>query len=160
MLSKYKREEEKKMIKVLFICHGNICRSPMAEFVLKDIVKKKGLEDRFLIESAATSSEELGNPVYPPVRRLLARLGIDSQGKTARRIRESDYDNFDYLIGMDSANIRNMKAFFKKEDKIYKLLEFADIHRDVADPWYTDDFDSTYRDVVVGCNAFLSYLGF
>lgn len=152
------------MIKVLFICHGNICRSPMAEFILKDMVNNLGLSDQFEIASAATSAEEIwngvGNPVYPPARAELAKHGISCEGKRAVQMKASDYDKYDYLIGMDSMNIRNMERItgHKKGDKIYKLLEFAGLEEDCRDPWYTSRFDETYRDVVTGCTAFLECL--
>lgn len=151
-------------IRVLFICHGNICRSPMAEFVLKDMVAGAGLSDRFYIASAATSTEEIwngvGNPVYPPAREELARHGIGCEGKRAVQLTRDDYDKYDYLIGMDSANIRNMHRMLggDPEGKVYKLLSFAGVERDISDPWYTGNFDETYRDVSLGCNAFLEYL--
>ena len=150
------------MTKILFICHGNICRSPMAEFVMKDIVKKTGLESEFYIESAATSTEELGNPVYRPARQLLNSHGIFCDEKRARQITKKDYDNFDMLIGMDEANIRNMHRAFggDPDNKIYKLLAFAGSDRDVADPWYTRDFEKTWRDVNAGCSALLEYIKF
>lgn len=148
------------MTKILFICHGNICRSPMAEFIMKDIVKKKGIEDDFYIRSAATSTEELGNPVYRPARELLERHGISCDDKRARRIVKSDYEDFDMLIGMDEANIRNMHYAFggDPEGKIYKLLTFAGEDRDVADPWYTRDFEKTWSDVKEGCEALLDHI--
>lgn len=151
------------MIKVLFICHGNICRSPMAEFVLKDMVAKKGLSSQFVIASAATSTEEIwngmGNPVYPPAREELARHGISCGGKRAVQLKKSDYDDYDYLIGMDSANIRNMERMTgHKGGKIRKLLEFAGSSRDVADPWYTGNFEATYQDVAAGCRSFLQFV--
>lgn len=148
------------MIKILFICHGNICRSPMAEFLLKDIVRKKGLEDSFWIASAATSTEEIGNPVHYGTRTKLAQYGIRTDGKHAVQLKPSDYDKYDYLIGMDSANIRNMHRILKgdPEGKIYKLLSFAGIDRDVADPWYTGDFDATFSDIMTGLSAFLKGL--
>lgn len=148
------------MIKVMFVCLGNICRSPMAEFVFKDLVKKKGLEDEFYIQSAATSSEEVGNYVHPGTRNLLKRLSISTDGKYAVQLSKSDYDNYDYFIGMESYNIRNMKRILgdDKENKIYRFLDFSDNPRDIADPWYTGDFESTYKDVLEGCNAFLNYL--
>lgn len=148
------------MIKILFICHGNICRSPMAEFVMKDLVRKAGLEDRFEIASAATSTEELGNPVYPPARRELQKHGISCGGKTARQITGQDYLRYDYLIAMDQNNLRNMRPFFgtDPEGKISLLLDHAGIHRDVADPWYTGDFTATWNDVQAGCQALLEKL--
>ena len=148
------------MIKILFVCHGNICRSPMAEFIFKDMVRKRGLSHRFEIASRATSTEEIGNPVYPPARRELAKRGLGCEGKYAVQMRRSDYDKYDYLIGMDSANIRNMHriAGGDPEGKIYKLLSFTSRGGDVADPWYTDRFEISYRDITEGCTAFLDYL--
>ena len=148
------------MIKVLFVCHGNICRSPMAEFLFRDFVEKKGEGDKFYIESAATSSEELGNPVYPPAKRVLNRCGIDCSKKFARRLTLSDYDKFDYIIGMDEMNVRNMYRLFgeDKDGKISKLLDFTDAKRDVADPWWTGDFEATYNDVINGINGFYKNL--
>ena len=145
------------MTRILFVCHGNICRSPMAEFVMKDLVKKAGLENRFHIESAATSTEELGNPVYPPARRKLAEHGISCAGKTARRLTGSDYDKFDLLIGMDRANLRNMQRICGGDPggKLRLLMDYTDRPGDVVDPWYTDDFESTWRDVLAGCRALL-----
>lgn len=148
------------MTKILFICHGNICRSPMAEFIMKDIVAKNSLENEFHIESAATSREELGNGVYPPVKRILAARGIDCSGKTARQVTTADYDNFDYLVCMDQNNLRNLSRIIGEDtlDKVFLLLSFAGINRDVADPWYTGDFATTERDVLLGCNALLEYI--
>ena len=145
------------MIKILFVCHGNICRSPMAEFVMKDLVQQAGLESRFHIESAATSTEELGNPVYPPARRKLAEHGIDCAGKTARRLTNADYDKFDLLIGMDRANLRNMQRICGGDPggKLHLLMKFSDRPGDVADPWYTGDFETTWRDVLAGCRGLL-----
>ena len=145
------------MIKILFVCHGNICRSPMAEFVMKKLVKDARLSDKFEIESAATSTEEIGNPVYPPAKRKLAEHGIGCAGKTARQINVGDYKKFDLLIGMDSANIRNMTRICggDPENKIKLLLNYAGLNRDVADPWYTGDFDATWNDVLKGCSALL-----
>jgi len=148
------------MIKILFICHGNICRSPMAEFLLKDMVKKQGLSDQFYIASAATSTEEIGNPVHHGTRRKLSEFGISTKGKYAIQMTKKDYDQYDYLIGMDDWNIRNIMRIIKRdpEHKVYKLLEFANSSRDIADPWYTGNFDITYDDIVEGCEAFLAYL--
>lgn len=146
------------MTRILFVCHGNICRSPMAEFIMKDLVKKAGREKEFYIESAATSTEEIGNSVYPPARRKLAEHGISCTGKTARQIRKSDYDNFDLLIGMDEWNILNMNRMLggDPEHKIFKLRDFTSRPGDVADPWYTDDFNSTWQDCLEGCTALLN----
>lgn len=143
--------------RILFVCHGNICRSPMAEFVMKDLVKKAGLEDKFLIESAATSTEEIGNSVYPPARQKLAEHGISCKGKTARQMNSSDYNRYDLLIGMDSWNIRNMNRICggDPEGKIHMLMDYTNRPGEVADPWYTDDFEATWRDVLEGCQALL-----
>lgn len=181
------------MTRVLFVCHGNICRSPMAEFIMKDLVRKAGLESRSHIESAATSTEEIGNPVYPPARRELAKHGIDCTGKTARQLRRADYDRFDLLIGMDRANLRNMYRICggDRDGKLHLLMEYAakkgpqgelggtgnvgiggagehplQAERDgsglccgeVADPWYTGDFEATWRDVLAGCQGLLDIL--
>ena len=148
------------MKKILFVCHGNICRSPMAEFVMKDLVQKAGLADHFYIESAATSTEEIGNEVYPPAKRKLAEHGISCKGKTARQMTRSDYQRFDLLIGMDDWNIRNMTriAGGDPEGKIHKLLDYTARKGDVADPWYTGDFDATWRDVTEGCGELLKSL--
>ena len=148
------------MTNILFICHGNICRSPMAEFVMKDLVKKAGLENRFHIESATTSTEEIGNPVYPPAQRKLAEHGIDCTGKTARQLRNSDYDRFDLLIGMDRANLRNMHRICGGDPggKLHLLMDYTDHPGDVADPWYTGDFEATWQDVLAGCRSLLAKL--
>ena len=186
------------MIRILFVCHGNICRSPMAEFVMKDLVKKAGLESQFHIESAATSTEEIGNPVYPPARHKLAEHGIDCAGKTARQLKNRDYDQYDLLIGMDKANLRNMYRICggDYDGKIHLLLEYAGRPKkgtqrkpseagyvgrgearerskfspqaeteesglcfdEVADPWYTDDFEATWQDVLAGCLGLLDFL--
>ncbi|MBO4870939.1 MAG: low molecular weight phosphotyrosine protein phosphatase [Muribaculaceae bacterium] len=143
------------MIRILFVCHGNICRSPMAEFVMKDVVEKAGVAHCFHIESAATSTEEIGNPVYPPARRKLAEHGLECAGKTARQMTRADYEHYDLLIGMDGANLRNMRriAGGDPEEKIHLLLDYTARPGDVADPWYTGDFDATWRDVEEGCKA-------
>ena len=148
------------MTRILFICHGNICRSPMAEFVMKDLVKKAGLEGQFHIESAATSTGEIGNPVYPPVKRKLAEHGIDCTGKTARQLKNSDYDQYDLLIGMDRANLRNMHRICGGDfaGKLRLLMDYTDHPGDVADPWYTGDFETTWQDVLTGCQGLLKYL--
>lgn len=148
------------MTKILFVCHGNICRSPMAEFVMKDLVEKAGLADEFTIASAATSTEEIGNPVYPPVRQLLARHGISCAGKTARQLQRGDYAAWDLFVGMDTANLRNMTRLFggDPEGKVHALLDYTHRPGEVADPWYTGDFESTWRDVVEGCTGLLQSL--
>lgn len=145
------------MIRILFVCHGNICRSPMAEFVLKDMVKKAGLSSGFHIESAAVSAEELGNPVYPPARRELAAHGISCQGKTARLMTRADYDRFDLLVCMDSANLRRMERICggDPQGKMSRLLDHTAYPGDVADPC---DFSRTWQDVEAGCRALLEKL--
>ncbi len=150
------------MVRVLFVCHGNICRSTMAEFVLKDMVAKRGLSGQFHIESAATSTEEPGNPVYPGTQRVLRAHGIGGfEGKRARQLRRADCNDFDLIIGMDEANMRNTGRMLggDAQGKLHKLLEFAGSTRDVADPWYTGDFDTTYEDVCDGCEGLLNFLG-
>ena len=151
------------MIRILFICHGNICRSPMAEFVMKDLVRERGLEDRFEIRSCATSTEEIwngvGNPVYPPAKRELARHGIDCAGKRAVQLTPEDYNRYDYLICMDRNNVRNAVRITGRGEKYRLLLEYAGESRDVADPWYTGDFERTYEDVLKGCTALLDIIG-
>ena len=149
------------MTKILFVCHGNICRSPMAEFIMKDLVKKAGLERQFHIASAATSTEEIGSPVYPPARRKLAEHGISCAGKTARQLTQEDYSQYGLLIGMDRANLRNMRRICggDPEGKIHPLLEYAGRPEDdVADPWYTRDFDAAWRDIEAGCRGLLDHL--
>ena len=152
--------DKKAKHRILFVCHGNICRSPMAEFVMKDLVKKAELDDRFVIESAATSTEEIGNSVYPPARRKLAEHGISSHGKTARQMTRSDYSRYDLLIGMDSWNIRNMRNICggDPEGKIVMLMDFTRRPGDVADPWYTGNFEATWCDVLEGCQALLDWV--
>lgn len=147
-------------MKLLFVCHGNICRSPMAEFTMKDLVARAGLVDRFEIASAATSAEEIGNPVYPPARNELARHGVSCAGHAARQLTRADYAAFDLLIGMDGANLRNMARICDgdPEGKIHRLLDYTCHPGDVADPWYTGDFQATWRDVEAGCQALLDKL--
>ena len=146
------------MVKVLFVCHGNICRSPMAEFVLRDMVKKAGRSAEFEIASAATSTEELGNPVYPPARRELKAHGIDCTGKTARQLSWADYDRYDLFIGMDQRNLRAMHRILKgdPQKKIRLMMDYTDRPGDVADPWYTGEFGVTWRDE--GCRGLLEAL--
>ena len=149
------------MIRIMFVCHGNICRSPMAEFILKDMLKKAGLSSRVSVASSATSTEEIwngvGNPVYPPAKRELALHGLSCEGKRAVQLTRADYDTYDLLIGMDSANIRNMHRILggDPQGKIRKLMDYAG-GGDVADPWYTGNFDVTYRDIEAGCRGLLA----
>lgn len=148
-------------MRILFVCHGNICRSPMAEFVMKDLVCKKGAEDRFEIASAATSCEEIGNPVYPPARRKLSEHGIACSGHAARQMTKQDYAYYDVIVGMDHANIRNILRITggDPDQKVRLLLDFTDrVGQEVADPWYTGNFDETWNDVKTGCEALLNYL--
>ena len=148
------------MIKILFVCHGNICRSPMAEFVMKELVNKKGMTDQFEIASAATSTEEIGNPVYPPAKRKLKEHGISCEGKTARQMTKEDYAYYDYIIAMDRLNLRNMTRFVGNDpdNKVSLLMDFTNHPGDVADPWYTGDFDATWNDVNEGCIGILKKL--
>ncbi len=152
------------MIRIMFVCHGNICRSPMAEFIFKDMIKKQGLEDKFFVSSSATSTEEIymdiGNPVYPPAKKELLKHGIKSDGKRAVQLKRSDYDKYDYFVGMDSANIRNMHIILDgdKDGKISKLLDHTETGGDVSDPWYSDRFDIAYSDILRGCEALLEKL--
>jgi protein-tyrosine phosphatase len=145
------------MVRILFVCHGNICRSAMAEFVMKNLVKKAGREKDFFIESAATSTEELGNDMYPPAKAKLREVGVPFSRHCARQITKSDYNNYDLLIGMDSENLFYMNRCWNNdpENKIRLLLEFAGSDREVADPWYTGNFDRTYDDVLDGCTGLL-----
>lgn len=152
------------MIKVLFVCLGNICRSPIAEFVMKDMVAKQDIGEKFYIASAATSTEEIwngiGNPVYPPAKRELAKHGISCEGKRAVQITKADYEKYDYILGMEQRNIRNILRIVGKDPqgKVKLLLDYSENPRDIADPWYTGNFESTYSDVVEGCQGFLRYL--
>jgi len=148
------------MKKLLFVCHGNICRSPMAEFVMKDLVKKAGLGSQFHIESAATSREEIGSPVYPPARRKLAEHGISCDGHAARQLTNQDYEEYDLLIGMDQANLRNMYRICGGDfdHQMSLLLDHTNRPGDVADPWYTGDFEATWQDVLSGCQGLLKEL--
>ena len=144
-------------MRILFVCHGNICRSPMAEFVMKHLVAEAGLSDQFEIASAATSTEEIGNPVYPPARRKLAEHGIGCEGKTARQMTRDDYRYYDKVVAMDRNNLRNLRRMFgdDTEHKISLLMDHTRRPGDVADPWYTGDFEATWRDVLEGCRGLL-----
>ena len=150
-----------KPVRILFVCHGNICRSPMAEFVMKDLVARRGLDAQFVIASAATSTEEIGHDVHHGTKGILDRMGVPYERRAARRLRNTDATAWDYLIGMDEANMRNMCRMLGREaeGKLYKLLEFAGSTGDVADPWYTGDFETTYDDVLAGCRGLLAHLG-
>ena len=148
------------MTRVLFVCHGNICRSPMAEFVMKDMVRKAGLSKEIHASSAATTTEEIGNPVYAPARRILAKHGICCEGKVARQMRYPDYKQYDLIIGMDQENLDDMRRIClgDSEGKIHLLMDYTDRPGDVADPWYTRDFEATWRDVEEGCQGLLAVL--
>ena len=152
------------MTRIMFVCHGNICRSPMAEFIFKDMIKRKHLENEFFVASTATSTEEIwgdiGNPVYPPAKAELAKHGISCEGKRAVQLKKSDYDKYDFFIGMDSMNIRNMYRILGSDPdgKIRKLMEYTDRGGDVADPWYSNRFDVAYRDIYDGCEGLLESL--
>lgn len=149
------------MTKILMVCYGNICRSPMAEFILKDMVSKRGLENDFYIASAATSREEIGNPVYYLARKKLAEHNISCDGKQAVQITRADYERYDYILGMEDMNIRAILRIVggDGEGKVHRLLDFTDKPHDIADPWYTRNFDLTYDEIVLGCEKFLESLG-
>ena len=148
------------MIKIMFVCHGNICRSTMAEFVMKDIVNKNNCSDEFVISSSATSTEEIGNDTHWGTKQILDEIGIPYTKRQAIQLKKSDYEKYDFIIGMDSANMRNINRIigYDKDNKIHKLLNFANMDRDVADPWYTRDFRTTYNDVLLGCTRLFEYI--
>lgn len=148
------------MIKVLFVCLGNICRSPMAEFLLKDMVKKKNRENEFIIESAGTSNEEEGNPVHFGTKRKLSEIGISTDGKYARQLTKNDYEKYDYILAMEERNVKNIIRIIgeDKDNKVHRLLDYSSNPRDIADPWYTGNFDETYDDIMEGLERFLKYL--
>lgn len=150
-----------KQCRILFVCHGNICRSPMAEFIFKDIIRSQGLEEQFYVESAAVSTEEIGNSIYPPAKRCLNAHGIPfDRNKTARQITRADYDRFDLIICMDRMNLRWLKYIIPNDpqNKVHLMMSYAGIDRDVADPWYTGDFETTYRDITTACESLLHKL--
>lgn len=150
------------MHKILFVCHGSICRSPMAKYVFQDMVDKRGISQDFFIDCAAMTYEEIGNPVYPPTGQVLNAHGINCDGYAARHVRKDEYREFDYIIGMDAENMRDLAYEFgeDKDGKIYRLLDFTDRPRDIADPWYTRKFDDCYDDVLRGCEGLLKHLGY
>ena len=152
------------MTKIMFVCHGNICRSPMAEFIFKDMIRKQGLEQDFVVRSCATSTEEIwgdvGNPVYPPAQKELKKHGISCEGKRAVQLKKSDYDKYDLFIAMDSMNLRNIGRIFGNDpqNKVHKMMDYTNRKGDVADPWYTGRFDVTYTDILDGCKGLLESL--
>ncbi len=148
------------MVKIMFVCHGNICRSPMAEFIFKDMIAKKGLSEHFFITSSATSTEEIGNTVHHGTKAKLNEFGISVKGKKAVQLTRKDFEEYDYLLGMDAQNICNMNriAGIYHKNKVHRLLDFSETPRDIADPWYTGNFDITYDDIYEGCESFLSTL--
>ena len=150
------------MIKVLFVCHGNICRSPMAKYILKHLVESRDIEDDFYIDSCATSYEEIGNPVYPPARQELARHGISCKGHAARKLVKADFIEYDYIIAMEQFNLRNIRREFGEElaGQVSLLLDYTDTPGDIDDPWYSGGFDVTYQEIVKGCEGLLKHLGY
>ncbi len=148
------------MLKIMFVCHGNICRSPMAEFVMRDLCAKLGLSSEISCASSATSQEEIGNPVYPPARRILATLGIDTKGKTARQITRQDLKDYDYVILMEGYNLTNLSRLYPDypQDKVHLLLDFTDTPGDIDDPWYTGDFKTALAQIQTGCKGLLLHL--
>ena len=152
----------KKQIHVLMICHGNICRSPMAKYILQDMVEKRGIAGDFFIDSCATSYEEIGNPVYPPARQELSRHGISCKGHAARKLVKADFDTYDYLIAMEQYNLRNIRREFGDTlaGQASLLLDYTDTPGDIDDPWYSGGFDVTYKEIVKGCKGFLAHLGY
>lgn len=146
------------MIRICFVCLGNICRSPMAEFIFKDLVKKEGLEKEFLIESRATCNDEIGNDMHPGTKKMLDKHNIPYKRHYATRLLKSDYDKYDYFIGMDNYNVISMKKLFGTSDKIYKLLDFTKNNKEIDDPWYSHKFDITYEEIYNGCKELLNTL--
>ena len=152
----------KEKIKVLMVCHGNICRSPMAKYILKHLVESRGIADDFYIDSCATSYEEIGNPVYPPARQELARHGISCKGHAARKLVKADFIEYDYIIAMEQFNLRNIRREFGEElaGQVSLLLDYTDTPGDIDDPWYSGGFDVTYQEIVKGCEGLLKHLGY
>ena len=146
------------MMKILFVCHGNICRSPMAEYILKALLRARGLEDRYYVESAAVSTEEIGNPIYPPARRCLSQHGVPFDVRQARQITRADYDRFDRIICMDASNLRMLRYIIPDDPqgKVHLMMSYTGRSRDVADPWYTGDFETTFQDILTACEAMLA----
>ena len=146
------------MIKILFVCHGNICRSPMAEYILKALLRARGLEDRYYVESAAVSTEEIGNPIYPPARRCLSQHGVPFDVRQARQITRADYERFDRIICMDASNLRMLRYIIPDDPqgKVHLMMSYTGRSRDVADPWYTGDFETTFQDILTACEAMLA----
>ena len=148
------------MVRVLFICHGNICRSVSAQYIFEQLIREKGVEEEFFVDSAATSTEEIGNPIYPPMRSALESHGVPIGSHRARQVKRHEYEEYDYIIAMDEENVRDMLRLFggDPDKKIHALLGFAGENREVADPWYTGNFDETYEDVLKGCKGLLQFL--
>ncbi len=146
------------MIKIMFVCYGNICRSPMAEFIMKDLIKKRGLLNKFIIESRSTSTEEIGNDMYYLAKEKLKEKNISFNKRKAKQLTKNDYNNFDYIIGMEDFNVRSIKKIVMDDRKVYKLLDFTDNSKDIDDPWYTRDFETTFKEIYTGCSALLDFI--
>lgn len=146
------------MIKIMFVCYGNICRSPMAEFIMKDLVKKRGFLNKFIIESRSTSTEEIGNDMYYLAKEKLKEKNIPFNKREARQLTKNDYNNFDYIIGMEDFNVKSIKRIVMDDRKVYKLLDFTDKSKDIDDPWYTRDFETTYKKICEGCSSLLDFI--
>lgn len=146
------------MIKIMFVCYGNICRSPMAEFIMKDLIKKRGLLNKFIIESRSTSTEEIGNDMYYLAKEKLKEKNIPFNKREAKQLTKNDYNNFDYIIGMEDFNVRSIKKIVMDDRKVYKLLDFTDNSKDIDDPWYTRDFETTFKEIYTGCSALLDFI--
>ena len=146
------------MIKIMFVCYGNICRSPMAEFIMKDLVKKRDFLNKFIIESRSTSTEEIGNDMYYLAKEKLKEKNIPFNKREARQLTKNDYNNFDYIIGMEDFNVKSIKRIVMDDRKVYKLLDFTDKSKDIDDPWYTRDFETTYKKICEGCSSLLDFI--